>query len=44
VGCGRGGVGVWGCVCEKLKKSEQTQKKSTPPIKKILDLLWRGTA
>ena len=42
VGCGGCG-GAWG-VWQKLKKSDETQKKSTPPIKKIVTLPGRDTA
>lgn len=45
-GCGRG-VGVWGVGCggtgQKLKKLEQSRKKSTPPYKKKLSLLLRSS-
>jgi len=48
VGCGGVGVRVgWGCgggCGKKLKKSEQSRKKSTPPIKKIVTLPGRDAA
>ena len=42
-GCVGGGGVVWGVV-KKLKKSEQSRKKSTPPIKKIVTLPGRDAA
>lgn len=38
------GAGVQGVQGEKLKKLEQSRKKSTPPIKKIVTLPGRDAA